>query len=153
MNLYNSLLLKISKHNAITLIISFLLLEISTSFIFGNLFSQGAYNVFKFDSILEEIVAVVFFGPLIETYLVQYLIITTILKYSKQNTLLALFISALVFGLSHYYSVPYIIKTFFAGLTFGTLFLSQRPNFNKAFIYVLITHASYNLFASIMNNI
>ncbi len=153
MNLYNSLLIKLNRQSALKLIVGFFFLEILSSFIFGKLFPYGASNGFKFDSVLEEIIAVVFVAPLVETYLIQYLIITTILKYSRQNTLLALFISALVFGLSHYYSIPYIVKTFFAGISFGTLFLSQKPNYNRAFIYVLITHASYNLFASIMNNI
>jgi len=153
MNLYNSFLTKLNKQSAAKLILGCLIIEITSSFIFSNLFPHGGSNGFKFDSMLEQIALAVFLAPIAETYFIQYLIITTILKYSKGNTLLALLISAIVFGLSHYYSIPYIVKTFFAGLTFGTLFLSQKPNFNKAFIYVLITHASYNLFAVIMNNI
>ncbi len=153
MKLYKSLLLKLSRYSALKLILICLLIEISTSFIFSKLFPHGGSTGYEFESFAEEIALAVFIAPIIETYLIQYLIITTVLKYSKQNNLLALFISAIIFGLSHYYSIPYIMKTFFAGLTFGTLFLSQMPDFKKGFIYVWITHAAYNLFAVIMNNI
>jgi len=153
MNLYNSFLAKLNKQSAAKLILGCLLLEIASSFIFSNLFPNGGSIGFKFDSLAEEIVAVVLIAPVLETFFIQYLIITETLKYSKDNTLLALFISSSIFGLSHYYSIPYVVNTFFAGLTFGTLFLSQTPNFKRGFIYVLITHASYNIFALIMNNI
>ncbi len=151
MLIINKFISRLEKINPIRLGIIFLLLEIINSYIFAFLFPDVKGS--EFENIYEELFVVVLFAPLIETYLIQYLIIINVLKYSNENLFLALIISATFFGLAHTYSIFYVAKTFISGLIFGILYLTMRKNSNKAILLVSFTHSTYNLFAVTVNHL
>ena len=88
--------------------------------------------------------AVFIIGPFLETYLVQRGIINYILKKWPTEFLLAAVVSSFVFAAFHYYSLPYIIKTFFSGFIYGTLYISVKQKNENAFLATLIAHAVFN---------
>ncbi|MDO8997083.1 MAG: CPBP family intramembrane metalloprotease [Sediminibacterium sp.] len=98
----------------------------------------------EFDTKFEEFLIVVLFAPLLETLIFQYSIISYILGRRSNAYLFACIFSAALFGLSHFYSPEYILKTFFSGLIFGTLYLVAQNKNNNAFIVVAVTHSLYN---------
>jgi membrane protease YdiL (CAAX protease family) len=89
-------------------------------------------------------VAVFILGPFLETLLVQRGIINYILKKRPTELLMACLISSLVFAAFHHYSIPYIIKTFFSGFVYGTLYISVKQKDQNAFLATLIAHMLFN---------
>lgn len=83
-------------------------------------------------------------APFLETLLVQRGIINFILERKPTEYLLACLISSLVFAAFHYYSLPYILKTFLSGFIYGTLYISVKQKNENAFLATLITHMVFN---------
>lgn len=83
-------------------------------------------------------------GPFLETYFVQRGIINYILKKWPTEFLLAALVSSLVFAAFHYYSIPYILKTFLSGFIYGTLYISVKQKGENAFLATLIAHMVFN---------
>jgi membrane protease YdiL (CAAX protease family) len=109
-------------------------------------------NALKFDSIKEELFFVVIAGPIVETFLCQYFLINLIISltrflFKKESISLAIFISALIFGLGHQYNYMYMALTFISGLLYGTFFVIIKYRKQDAFTCTTIVHALYNLFA------
>ncbi len=100
---------------------------------------------------LKAFVVVVIAGPLLETLIFQYAIITSMLNTVK-STALAVPVSALAFCLTHYYSPQYVVATFLSGILFAILFLVFEKKNRRGFLYVLLIHASYNFFVFIMKH-
>lgn len=144
-DLYINLLEILSKINIIKLsfytVIIELLVSIAVSFLLDSDQSVGP----KFETKLEEFVLVVILAPLLETLIFQYSIISNIIGRRPNTSLFACIVSAVLFGLSHFYSPEYIFKTFISGLLFGTLFLVGCKKNKNAFVVVAITHSIYNL--------
>jgi len=137
-----------------------ILLALIVHLIFSLLVSYIAYlfdiqintNPIKFDSIIVEFFGVVIIGPFVETFLCQYFLINLIISltrflFKKESIGLAIFISALIFGLSHDYNYIYMAVTFFTGLLYSTFFLIIKFRKQDAFTCTAIVHALYNLFA------
>jgi len=99
----------------------------------------------EFDTKFEEFLLVVFFAPLLETLIFQYSIISYILEKRPNAYLFSCIFSAILFGLSHFYSPEYILKTFFSGLLFGSLYLVVKDKNKNSFLIVAVTHSIYNL--------
>jgi hypothetical protein len=87
---------------------------------------------------------IIILAPFLETLLVQRGIINYILKKWPTELLMACLISSLVFAAFHHYSIPYIIKTFFSGFIYGTLYISVKQKNENAFLATLIAHAVFN---------
>jgi membrane protease YdiL (CAAX protease family) len=109
-------------------------------------------NALKFDSIKEELFFVVIAGPIVETFLCQYFLINLIISltrflFKKESISLAIFISALIFGLGHQYNYMYMALTFISGLLYGTFFVIIKYRKQDAFTCTTIVHSLYNLFA------
>ena len=117
--------------------------ELANTFIF-SIFSKPIKS-HGFGSITEAMFVSVLFAPIVETYIFQQLFIRNILKIFKNQFLLSLFLSALFFGLMHWYSIEYIFKTFISGLIFGFLYLLLYNDIYKSFWYVYGIHALHNL--------
>lgn len=110
--------------------------------IYFNLELKGSNVNMK---ILEKIVFIVFFTPLLETLIFQIAIIFLSLKIFPKLPSVAIIISALFFSLSHFYSFYYIVFTFFIGLFFAILFfISKRKKINP-FLVIYSVHLLYNL--------
>jgi len=93
---------------------------------------------------------VIFFAPLLETLIFQYFLI----EYVFVNKLkkYAIVLSALSFGLTHYYSIYYIILSFFAGLVLSyTYVFAKNKNLKPSpFFIVFIVHLICNLLSFIV---
>jgi uncharacterized membrane protein (DUF373 family) len=100
-----------------------------------------------------DFLLIVIVAPLLETFLVQSWIIKQVLKYSNNNRLMAVIISATIFGLAHYYSVPYILKAFIAGILYGLLFVTISCKGKNPFWYIALTHSAYNCIGFVLNAI
>jgi|688.fasta_scaffold73188_2 hypothetical protein len=98
-------------------------------------------------NIYEKIILVFILGPIVETYFIQILIVDESIKSLKLNKHLAVFISAVVFGLLHYKNWAYFLKTFIDSFFFGYLYLSFNPNQLKSFWFTALVHSVYNIIA------
>ncbi len=134
------------------LILIGILVSIAVNIILGLTFtSLLSYDPSKSDtyiddlSIVKKILLIVILAPLIETFLFQYLLIRPFLKKkSKKIMMLGIFISALVFGLMHYFNIYYIVTMFVIGLIFGIFFVLGQTKFNRGFIVVFSIHSFMN---------
>ena len=134
------------------LLVSCLVLILNVAFsslIFLVLFPEPEYgNSLVFDSRLEEFLIVVVFVPLLETLIFQSWILKWLFNSTKRKWL-SILLGAVFFGISHWYSVPYVFKTFLSGIMYNTLYLVTREQSRRAFWYVAFTHMAFNLIAFI----
>lgn len=105
--------------------------------------------------LLEIFLLTVIAGPLIETLIFQYVVIETGLKIiDKQKNFILILVSALVFGISHFYSFLYVSLAFILGIYFGCIYvLSKEKEGINAFILVTIVHANINFCAFIIEDV
>ena len=114
-------------------------------------FAPNNSNNHQFPSILEEILLAIILAPLVETIIFQFLLLRLLQKYVKY-IYIQIFLSALVFGLAHCYSISYVIKAFLSGVLYSTLFIIVEKRGKNGFLYVLISHTMYNIIISILNH-
>ena len=130
-----------------------ILLNIIISFIFDKI--TTIYDLeFKSDSLTfeskkEEFILVVVIAPILETFLFQYL---PYLYLKKYNTIYTIILSSILFGLSHSYSIIYIIYGLTVGMLFISAFFYSIKKYLQPFWLVAFCHFIYNLFAFCMNN-
>ena len=124
-----------------------LVLMVINAWMFAIIFSNVQSNGKSIQNVYERFFISCIAAPLIETYLIQVLILKESIKYLKLNKHLAVLISSLIFGLMHYQHWAYVCKTFIDGILLGYLYLAFLPNLNKAFLFVALAHATYNLIA------
>ena len=65
----------------------------------------------------------VIFGPLVETFIFQYLIIELLYLLKKINLNVVVIVSSLAFGLSHNYNMIYMVVIFISGLVYASYYL------------------------------
>ena len=87
-------------------------------------------------------------GPIIETYLAQYLFF----KYlsGRCNKWLIVVMSAIFFAFMHHYNAGYIVYAFFSGLLLSTSYairLDKNP-----FVCTVLIHSMHNLAIFLINN-
>lgn len=101
--------------------------------------------------------ASVVLAPAFETLIYQFSIIKLlqwIINNPRWSFSIAIPVSAALFALDHPYSLYYQVSTFLIGLLYATIFyLSQYRKDWPAFLVVLVLHASWNLFAFIVEEI
>lgn len=93
----------------------------------------------------EEFVLVVFIGPLIETFIFQYLVIKGV-KYLTKNIHIQCIVSAILFSSNHNFNVLYIIDTFLIGLIFGYTFLIAKIKKCYPFWATFLVHLLHNFY-------
>ena len=106
-------------------------------------------------SIPVKFILTVIVTPIIETLIYQYAIIEIVFRILKSNkTTIAILLSSVIFGLSHFYSITYITATFILGLLFSCVYVIARKR-NDVNPYWLLTviHGSINLMAFIVNDL
>lgn len=85
-------------------------------------------------------------APLVETAIFQWVPIRKLgLRWYW-----GVFLSALMFGLSHWYSLSYMLATFMVGLVFAYGFAARDAATGKPFLLVAVTHAVHNGVASFL---
>ena len=94
-------------------------------------------------SVWLKFIAVVLIAPIYETFLFQYLIITTLL--GKINTKWVIFISSFFFGLSHFYNFFYILNAFFVGIVLAFAYVNWNGKKQSPFLVVFLIHSLHNL--------
>lgn len=95
----------------------------------------------------------VFCAPLFETWIAQYLPYTLLnkVKYFRERSFLILLISALFFGLNHFYSLFYMIYGFLGGVVLMYGYMVRIKSDNKTFYLIASCHALVNLGVYIKN--
>jgi uncharacterized protein len=101
--------------------------------------------------------ATVILAPVLETIIYQFSVIKIInwvIKKAVWSFSIAIPVSAFLFALSHPFSIYYQINTLLVGLLYATIFfIAQYRKDWPAFLVVVVLHASWNLFACIMDEI
>ncbi len=138
------MIMKFSTYPIIELLLIALILNISYTLLFSNLFANSFTNAPKYDSLTEAFFLAVIFGPIIETLLFQSFIIKYSLKFFQNDKLIAILLSATLFGVAHTYSVPYMAKAFISGLLYAFLFFIFLHKERNPVIYITILHATFN---------
>ena len=125
---------------------------------FFNIGKLHNYSKFAHISIIKLFFYKVLLAPLIETLLFQFIIIEFFLLIFKGNkVIIALIISASVFGYSHYFNTQNVLYSLFAaliGLIFASIYiLTKRRKDINPFLLVFFVHLSINLFAFVINDL
>lgn len=122
-----------------------LLADIVITLLFSFVFFPNNTSGPQISANAEGFVIAVMIAPVIETYIFQIWLIKKVLKYSNNNQLLALAVSAIIFGLGHHYSFAYILKAAIAGILYAFLFFAITEKKQNPFFYILAAHAAFNL--------
>jgi uncharacterized protein len=90
-----------------------------------------------------DLLFVIALAPIYETLIFQGFLIDTTAKYTKNNYTIPVLLSSFLFGLSHFYSVGYILYTFLCGIL---LALARIVKIEKkyALTNVIIIHSIKN---------
>lgn len=141
---YNRLISYLFSRTTVQLVIYGLSCHILIACLFSYVFfpedrSGPVINFTAWDFINTALVA-----PALETLIFQVCVIRLCLFFMKRNRVWPVIISALVFGLAHNYSVPYIAAGTLAGMVFGTIYMVSLRKKKDGFLPVYITHGLFN---------
>ncbi|MCB2291451.1 CPBP family intramembrane metalloprotease [Clostridium sp. CS001] len=91
-------------------------------------------------------------APICETLTSQTLIIYLVCKIHKlkNNNIIAIFISALLFGLGHYYSISYMFQTFIVGILLAYSYVLYENKPESPFWVVSAIHSLRNFISVAM---
>ena len=118
----------------------------STDFLY---FSEN--KIYSFNILTKYLVGVIL-GPLLETFIFQKILLS-ILKRFSTNEIKNSLIGAILFSATHFFSVPYLIKTFIVGYILNFSFLNLQKTHKISyypFLIIYVAHALTNLFAFII---
>lgn len=105
-----------------------------------------------FSGLLEEFYIAVIVAPILETLIFQYIIIESLLN-SKIAPIMCVAISALSFGLAHWYNLAYVLVLTGVGFIFGYYYLALRQQFFlNRLIFVVLLHSLSNLLTFLIKN-
>lgn len=130
-----------------TLIIGYIVEKIG-----GNIDNENPVDNFPLPLLLF---VSVFLAPILETFLYQYLPYK-LFKYlginmdKKIGVISLISISSSLFGLSHPFSILYVVYTFIIGIVLMCVFYISyhyRSNRDNAFVLVVLIHSIINLLA------
>ncbi|KYG84755.1 hypothetical protein AWW67_01540 [Roseivirga seohaensis] len=107
-----------------------------------------------FDIFLLSVIVV----PLVETCIFQFFIIESTFLFIENSSWaekIALILSSILFGLSHYYNIYYIVIMIFIGLFYCWIYIFIRnwKSRKSAFWSLTLIHATNNLFAFIVDDV
>ncbi len=112
---------------------------------FLNDFFQLGTSGPSFESKTELFWVVVVVAPLVETFIFQ-LSIFYLMSLLTKNKMIALLVSALLFGLSHSYSLLYIFSGLMGGLLLGYAYIIFQVRKKYPFWSVSVIHSLNNLY-------
>lgn len=104
---------------------------------------------------IENRLGVLFFVniivPIIETFLYQHGIYWLMQKlpFTQGRKVLYIIVSSSIFGLSHWYSIQYIVFATFTGFVLGTTYLFYEDDKEASFWSTTLVHALKNTTATI----
>ena len=102
---------------------------------------------------VEQILATVILGPIIETLLSQKWLysLLSLINRLKGNKIWIVIIGGIIFGLLHFYSLSYIVYNIFMGVLFMSAYILRKEE--NPFLSVAALHALTNLFVLIIDPI
>lgn len=132
----------------------FLALRIGIGYVFHALadFLNIKNNGISDLTVLETVFAIVIITPLLETLVFQFgiqEIALKVFKNFKHKLWIAILLSCILFSLTHYYSLFYIIMTLVSGFMYSAFYILVRERTDKigiAFMLTFFLHMGYNLF-------
>jgi hypothetical protein len=115
-------------------------------------FEMKGNPIFEYEIILIFILGSVI-SPIFETYLIQLFVYKSF-KYSikvyfenisnQKNSLISIFLTSLIFGLLHFYSIGYVILMFCLGIILSLVFYLSELRNENAIANTIIIHSLYN---------
>ncbi|MHA4846876.1 CPBP family intramembrane glutamic endopeptidase [Flavitalea antarctica] len=150
---FSFLINKLATYRLIIILLFALIFQLAIMFIISVFIVRDHPGGFEYRSVAEHFVTVVIVAPVIETYIFQHGIINLTLRTIRSDRLIAVLLSATGFALTHIYSLPYIVVTFFIGFLYATLYLVFVEKNVEAFWWVTLTHSMYNLCAFVLNSL
>jgi len=147
---------KLASYNAITfLTVTLGVLFLSFAFCFfviapwyESLFGpiKGPHNFLVNMSLHMVLIITVLMAPLVETFLVQFLVIYLLLRFTRFPLWIVICTSALIFGIMHYYGVFYVFYTLVLGIILAVAFVTckQKRGYFYAFWVVTLIHGLFN---------
>jgi len=108
----------------------------------------GNYYQFQVEapdvSLLEEFILVALVGPLIETLLFQYLLQSVLLPLFINNLKFNVFLTAILFGLTHFDNWLHVVSASLGGLLYGYAYVLSTAKMTFPFVTVLVIHSLSN---------
>lgn len=99
-----------------------------------------------FKSTTPEMIMFFFIGAILETLILNLLVIYLILRFfPKLNTAVVIIMASLIFGLVHFSSWEFVLITFVAGVLLNYNFLLYRSSFLKATLLTFLVHFISNM--------
>lgn len=108
----------------------------------------GALDILKPNGIqaqMETFISVCLMVPILETLITQHFVIH-LMNYITKRRFLQVFVSALIFGLTHWSTGAYMVFAFFVGLVLATGFiiLKEKKGLKHAFWITVWAHSIAN---------
>jgi hypothetical protein len=121
------------------------------SFIFNIEISEATSETSKSSMFLNFVVAIII-APLLETLIYQYAVIKLLrkVKILKNNNYIIILICSILFGLSHTYSLSYVINTTIIGIILAYSFITYEKKGIPPFLIVCAIHSLRNLFSFVV---
>jgi hypothetical protein len=137
----------------IFLVLSFILKRIP------NLSSSAFFDLPEIDNPAAKgyfyfFIAVTFI-PIFETFIFQHGFISILSKNSffKEKKYMLIFLSALIFGLFHWYSILRVVSTFLVGIVFAYTYIDLKEDKKHPILYVSLLHAFHNIVVFIIDKV
>jgi uncharacterized protein len=145
----NNLIEKVNAFPGIVFLVVMLFIRIAISYIFSLMSKfirhKSIMNeMMAFSNKTEELLLIVLAGPLVETFIFQYLPF-----YFLKNRIADVYIiilAAVLFAAGHGYNWVYVLGALLAGILYGTVY-AIKSKVGKGFLYTLLLHVLYNAFA------
>lgn len=120
--------------------------------VLNNYFNSKIYikSNLSHQNIIYQIIIGCLIGPLIETYIFQDFIYKKLIKRNLSNNKIIL-LSSLIFSATHFYSIAYIIFSFFSGVILMLGYLNWKEFKPSRLFITYAIHLSFNLFVCIIN--
>jgi hypothetical protein len=127
-----------------------------------NVLAGRLFNCFLEDlstgmSIYYFFFLAVIFAPLFETRIFQKFLIEVSIKilerFKRRSFIIPILISAVGFGMSHYYSILYVINTVSIGIVLAYTYSIVRERKENAYWVVASIHALVNTLAFVTDNL
>lgn len=130
--------------------------SLSSSIVLSHYFPKALENSFlEKVSIGEQLFLSVLLAPLLETALFQTLFFEVLFRdrQKRRLTIFGVILSGVSFGLTHWYSLPYLFMGIVSGIFYAFAYVSFQKRGGSTFLLVVALHAAYNLIVFIQSQI
>jgi LPXTG-motif cell wall-anchored protein len=141
----------LSRQNPYLLFICFVLINIICQLCILYFLPTDTEHPAAKDPVWKQIVITVIAGPIIEMLIFQVFLIHFILKKITAMEIIAILLSAILFGLWHSTNITFMAVGFVSGLTLGILYFVFRKKKSSPFISLALIHGGFNLAALLVN--